>query len=252
MKDGPRPKFLKKRFAYYVVGPQEWKYADSLEAIPARPQRFYLHSTHGQANDVFHSGMLREEKPGESKPDKYVYDPLDVRPAELEREEVKKYLTDQREALNLFGGGLVYHSEPFKEACEITGYLKLVAWMAIDVPDTDFQVNAYEIMADGTSVLLASDQMRARYRESLLQERLIKPGKINRYEFASFTFFSRQLAKESRLRLVIRAPNSIHWQKNYNSGGVVADETRKDARTAHVTLFHDAERPSYLELPMVK
>jgi hypothetical protein len=41
-------------------------------------------------------------------------------------------------------------------------------------------------------------------------------------------------------------------QKNYNSGGVVAEESGKDARTAHVTLYHDAEHPSCLELPVVK
>ena len=40
-------------------------------------------------------------------------------------------------------------------------------------------------------------------------------------------------------------------QKNYNSGGVVADESGQDACTAHVTLYHDPEHPSYLELPLV-
>ena len=34
-------------------------------------------------------------------------------------------------------------------------------------------------------------------------------------------------------------------------GGVVADEMAKDARTAHVTLYHDAEHPSALEIPIM-
>ena len=42
-----------------------------------------------------------------------------MRPAELEREEVKDYLTDQRYALNLFGNGLVYHSAPFAQDTEM-------------------------------------------------------------------------------------------------------------------------------------
>ena len=58
--------------------------------------------------------------------------------------------------------------------------------------------------------------------------------------------------KGSRLRLAIACPNSIQIQKNYNSGGVVANETGKDARTANVTLYHDAKHPSTLELPIVK
>ena len=113
-------------------------------------------------------------------------------------------------------------------------------------------VTLYEILADGSCVLLSQDVTRARYRESLREEKLIKPGEINRYVFDGLYFFSRQIAQGSRLRLVLRCPNSIYWQKNYNSGGVVSDETAKDARTAHITLYHDAAHPSLLELPVVK
>jgi predicted acyl esterase len=63
--------------------------------------------------------------------------------------------------------------------------------------------------------------------------------------------FSRRISKGSRLRLVISSPNTPGVEKNYNSGGVVADETAKDARTAHVTLYHDAAHPSALEIPVV-
>ena len=56
--------------------------------------------------------------------------------------------------------------------------------------------------------------------------------------------------RPGELRLLIRSPNSIQLQKNFNSGGVVANETRRDARTAHVVLYHDAEHPSRLELPI--
>lgn len=251
LKGGPKPEFLKNRVTYYLMGAEEWKYADSLEAISNTTKRLYLNSTAGRANDVFYSGTLDETAPGQSQPDGYVYDPLDVRPAELEREEIKNYLTDQRYALNLFGNGLVYHSAPFSQEVEITGYVKFLAWMALDVPDTDFQVTISEILPDGSHIRLTQDSMRARHRESLRQEKLVTPGEINRYELDGFTFFSRHMAKGSRLRLLLSSPNSIYSQKNYNSGGNVAQESGKDARTAHITLYHDAEHPSFLELPLV-
>jgi hypothetical protein len=251
LKGGDKPEFLKKRVAYYVAGAEEWKYADSLDSISDTTKRLYLNSAGGRANDVFHSGMLQEEPPGPSQPDHYIYDPLDVRPGELETEEIGDYLTDQRYALNLFGAGLVYHSDAFAEETEISGTVRLVAWIAVDAPDTDFWVTLYEIQADGRSIQLAEDILRARYRNSLSQEELLTPGEINRYEFDGFTFFSRRIAKHSRLRLVIKAPNSIYIQKNYNSGGVVAEESAADARTAQVTLYHDGDHPSYLELPIV-
>jgi hypothetical protein len=256
LKGGKKPEFLKKRVAYYVVAAnpadEVWKYAESLESISNGSRTLYLCSD-GHANDVFHSGKLSEQAPGAGEPpDHYAYDPLDPRTADLERREVKNYLTDQRSALNLYGNGLVFHTDPFGEDTEITGYLKLTAWIALDVPDTDFQVSVEEILLDGSSVHLTDDAMRARYRESLRQEKLVKPGEINRYDFKSFQFFSRRVSKGSRLRVVLSCPNSTMVEKNYNGGGVVAEESGKDARTAHVTLYHDAEHPSALVVPIVK
>ena len=94
--------------------------------------------------------------------------------------------------------------------------------------------------------------MRARYRESLRKEKLVSPGKAEKYVFDNFLFFSRRVARGSRLRLLVHCINSIGAEKNYNSGGVVTAETGRDARTAHVTLLHDADHPSSLELPIVK
>jgi len=251
LKGGLKPEFLKKRIAYYVAPSDEWKYADSLEAIASGTRALYLISD-GSANDVFRAGSLTAAKPGASKPDRYVYDPLDLRPAELEREEIRSYLTDQRYLLNTFGNGVIYNSEPFSEATEVTGYVSFSAWIALDVPDTDFRVSLYEVLADGSSVLLAEDLMRARHRESLEKATLVTPGAVLRYDFDKFPFFSRLVAKGSRLRLFLRCPNTIYLEKNYNSGGVVADETAKDTRVAHVTLYHDAQHPSALTLPVVQ
>ena len=254
LKQGPKPDFLKKRVAYYVVGPgaENWKYADSLDAIASENRLLYLNSPNGAANDVVHSGELSNQS-SSSSPDKYSYDPGDLRPGqELEQEDIAKTNTDQRYALNLFGNGVVYHSQPFPEPTEISGYVKLSLWMSLDVPDTDFNVNLYEILPDGNSVLLTADQLRARYRKSMIQPQLVEPGSIERYDFNGFLWFSRRVSKGSRLRLLITCPNSIYLEKNYNSGGIVEGEYGKDARVAHITIYHDAQHPSALELPSVK
>jgi predicted acyl esterase len=122
----------------------------------------------------------------------------------------------------------------------------------MDVVDTDLEAEVYEILPGGESVYLTGATMRARYRESLRKEKLVSPGKIEKYTFDNFTFFSRRIAKGSRLRLMVHCLNTTGSEKNYNSGGVVALETAKDAKTAHVTLVHDAEHQSMLEVPIVK
>jgi len=254
MKDGPRPEFLKKRVAYYVAGPgaETWKYADDLETIATERQTLYLGSDGGRANGVFQSGRLSAAPPAKtSAPDHWVYDPLDVRPGEVEIQP-DPAVTGQRGVLALGEGGVIYHSEPFAASTEITGNVKLTVFLAMDVPDTDLQVSLYEILPDGSSVALTSDILRARYRNSREKAEPVPPGAVQRYVFDHFSWFSRQIAQGSRLRLVISSPNTSSLEKNYNSGGVVSQETAKDARTAHVTLAHDAAHPSALEVPVVR
>ena len=253
LKGGPPPAFLKQRVTYYVVPSDEWKSAPDIASLARETRTLYLASD-GQASDVFHAGSLATARPTAKAPtpDRFSYDPLDLRPASLETEEIKSYLTDQRYVLNTLGNGVVYHSEPFSEEAEIAGFARFSAWISLDVPDTDLKVSLYEVLADGTSVLLAEDQKRARYRESPEQETLVQRNAVLRYEFDGLPFFARRVVKGSRLRLFLRCPNTIFLQKNYNSGGVVANETAKDARTAHVAVHHDPEHASVLTLPVVR
>lgn len=245
MKNGPKPDFLKKRVAYYVTGPgaENWEYADDLESIAANHKRLFLTSANGNANDVFHSGVL-SSKAEASVPDHYSYDPLNI-----DVVEEKGTFTDQRALLNMNKHGLVYTSEPLADALEITGYVKLTLWIAMDVADTDFHVVLYDILPDGSSILLTEQYLRARYRDSMEREKLVTPGQITRCQMDKFKWFSRRISKASRLRLFVTSPNSIFLEKNYNSGGVVAEESAKDARVAHITLYHDDQHQSVLEVP---
>jgi uncharacterized protein len=251
MKGGAKPEFLKKRVAYYVVGAEEWKYADTLEAIANAKLTLYLGS-HGTAGDIFHSGELKEIRTAGADADKWTYDPLDTRPGNAEPDDDPAGLTSQRGVLNLFGEGAIYHGDVFAAATELTGFAKLTVWLSMDVPDTDLAADLYEILAEGGSVQLTSAAMRARYRNSLREASPVPLGKTEKYVFDNFTFFSRRVAKGSRLRLVIHSSNSIGAEKNYNSGRVVAAETGQDAKTAHITLVHDGDHASVLELPVVK
>ena len=247
MKDGKRPAFLHKHVAYYVTGLEAWRYAENLEQVGTDKKRFYL-SSDGTASDIFHGGYLRPQGGSAAPADSYVYDPLDVRQEQLERTSIKNSFTDDRYTVNLFGNGLVYYTEPFPVDRVIAGNVDFDAWIKMDVPDTDFSINLNEVLPDGKVIALTGDSMRARYRQSLREEHFAPLGEATEYRFHTY-FFARRIQKGSRLRLVINCPNSIYAQKNYNSGGVVADETAKDARTAHVTLLHDAAHPSFLEIP---
>ena len=256
MRNGPKPEFLRNQVVYYLLAPGnsgvngEWKYADNLETLVANPKTFYLDSKNGDANGVFRSGSLTQKQPSEGS-DTFTYDPLDTTRGErVDGTDPKEKTSgiDQTYALSIGKDGLVYHTEPLPNETPLVGCPQLTLWVSIDTPDTDLQAHLYEIHPDGTSIVLWSDIRRLRYRESLREPKLVKPGEIVRCDFNPGLFVARQLMKGSRLRLVISSPNSILWQKNYNSGGVVADETAKDAHTAHVNVYHDPEHASAIQL----
>jgi uncharacterized protein len=251
MKGGKKPEFLKKRVAYYVMGAEEWKYADNLETLANDKMTLYL-ASNNNAGDIFHSGMLLQGKGGSTASDHWNYDPLNTVAGLAEPVDDPAPLTSQRSAFSLNGEGLIYHSEELTADTEVSGFAKLTLWLTMDVADTDLGVELWEVLADGSAVQLSSASMRARYRDSLRQEKLATPGKPEKYVFDNFMFFSRRLAKGSRVRLIVGSENTPSTEKNYNSGGVVSKETGKDAKTAHIQLLHDGEHVSVLELPVVK
>ena len=250
MKDARKPEFLKDKVAYYVTGEEAWRYAPTLDAVTARRDAWYLDSVEARANDVFAAGDLIRGSAGHGRPDRTVYDPLDTSSAAWEQEESPNGLTDQRGVMMASGKALFYHSPMLDADTDVAGFFKLSAWIALDQPDTDIAVYLFEVKPDGSSVFLTSDSLRARYRKSLREAQLVKPGAIERYDFERFTFVARRLAKGSRLRLVIGPVNSMYAEKNYNTGGVVAEESGKDARKVTLTLYHDAAHPSALSLPV--
>ncbi len=258
MKVGPKPAFLKNQVAYYVLAPGnsgangEWKYADNFETVTANPKTFYLDSQNGDANGVFRSGSLNEKQPKKGA-DAFVYNPLDTHRGEnVEGTDPKEKTAalDQTFALSVGKDGLVYHTDPLPNETPLVGCPALSLWLSIDTPDIDFECDLYEIQPDGSSIALWSDLRRLRYRESLREEKLVTPGEIVRCDFNPGLFVARRLMRGSRLRLVVTAVNSILWQKNYCSGGVVAEETAKDAHTCDVQVYHDAEHASAIQLPL--
>ena len=254
LEGGPKPDFFRKPVAYYVMGADRWRHGDTLEAVTAGYQTLFLDSA-CNADDVFRSGSLGKE-PGVGQPDKYRYDPRDTSGPEVEAETQAdgNSLVDQRVLYALRGKSLVYHSAPFEEPTEISGFFRLSLWLAIDCPDTDFYVSIHEVASDGTSVRLSTDAMRARYREGLTSPKRIETTEPLRYDFSRFTFISREVRKGHRLRLVIapmgRIIGATFVQKNYNAGGTVSHETVADARPVTVRLFRDAAHPSALYVPL--
>jgi uncharacterized protein len=89
--------------------------------------------------------------------------------------------------MKALAGLLLIAVAPFDKDTEVSGFFRLSAWIAIDQPDTDFAVTVYEIREDGSATLLTSQVLRARYRESAREPKLIRTRAPLRYDFEHFT-----------------------------------------------------------------
>ena len=231
LRDGARPPLLEDRVTYYLMGADVWRYAPSLDRVSDDERAFFLASPEGDADDVYHSGVLADA-PAAADVDSYVHDPL------AERDEVEPAPV------------LVYHTAPLTEPLDVAGYARLEAWIELDVPDTDIVARIEEIRPDGDRVPLATSELRARHRHGVDRSVLAEPGVVEEYTFDRFYWFARRIPAGSRIRLTIEPLSSPHRQKNYQSGGDPMTETPADARAATVRLHHGPDRPSRLVLPV--
>ncbi len=165
---------------------------------------------------------------------------------------MRKYLKSE-DATSQFRGfqkrAINFHSEPFEKDTEIAGHMRLRLEVQADAPDFGLWAQVLMVAPDGSTIRLGEDIRRARLRNSFFKEELLKPDQVVEIPF-EFNWTARRIPAGARVRLTIAPLNSPNYQNNFNSGGRPGYEKIEDARVANIKIFHDAERPSALELPL--
>ena len=245
---GPLPPILHERVAYFMLGADEWRYAKSLEAASSgKKLTLFLADSAGTPQDLFHSGQL-VLKPRDAEPAaNIVSDPHELPELEVAKFAADEDLTSQFRAFQK--RAITFHSDPFSQDMEIAGHIRLILECTADAPDFDLWAQVLMVRADGSTVRLGEDIRRARFRNSQFKEELLKPAQVVQIPF-EFNWLARRIPAGARLRLTIAPLNSPNYQKNYNTGGRIGYENIDDARIAHIRVFHDAKRPSELEIPL--
>jgi hypothetical protein len=169
-----------------------------------------------------------------------------------EEDETDNSMTDSSAFRRVNETGVIYQTPQFENETEVSGFFELKVYIETDVKDIDIRAEIYEVKADGTCAFMTSNTVRARFKDDYEKEQLLIPNTINIFDFKNFAFISRAIEKGSTIRIVITSPNVIMTQKNYCSGGVIAKETAKDAKTAHVKIYSDKKHPSFLTIPVVE
>ncbi len=149
---------------------------------------------------------------------------------------------------------LVFQTAPLEQDTEVTGEIEVKLWVSSSAPDTDFTaklIDCYPPSASfpgGFDLNIGDGILRARFRDSLKQESLMKPGEI--YPITIRLYPTSNVFKLGhRIRVDISSSNFPRFDVNPNTGEPLNEH--RQSQIAVNSVFHDAQHPSHILLPVI-
>ncbi len=252
---GNQNDFAKKtpKVQYYTMGINKWQEAETWPPAKAESVTYFLNSG-GNANSLYGDGVLsRIAADKKSISDGFTYDPLNP---------VNSYggnvcctgtaiqggAFDQRK-METRNDILVYTSEPLIEGIEVSGFIESTLYVGSDAKDTDFTIKIIDVSPDGAAYNLDETIQRARYREGYEKEVWMEKDKVYQIDLSPMST-SNYFEKGHRIRIEISSSNFPRFDRNLNTGGDNYNE--KEAVVAKNKIYHSAQYPSMIKLPVVK
>lgn len=241
------------RVRYFTMGSNKWQNADAWPPATSVMTTYYLSSS-GRANSLYGDGKLTTAVPGKAdKADVFAYDPAYPVPSyggnvcctgtAIQGGAFDQHQMETRQDI------LVYTTEPFADGVELTGSIESTLYVSSDAKDTDFTVKLIDVYPDGRAYNLDETILRARYREGFDKEVMMENGKVYKLTLspmATSNFF----APGHRVRIEVSSSNFPRFDRNLNTGGANYNESK--GVVAHNQVFHTAQYPSQVRLPIVQ
>ncbi|MFZ0590152.1 MAG: CocE/NonD family hydrolase, partial [Bryobacteraceae bacterium] len=145
---GIENQFGKKPVKIFVMGTNQWRDEDDWPLKQARETKYFLHSSTA-ANSLRGDGSLSMEIPHSEPPDHYVYDPSNPVPTIggplcCDGQHLAAGPRDQRPDESR-EDVLLYSTEPFSKAVEVTGPVSVDLYAKSSAVDTDFTAKLVDV-----------------------------------------------------------------------------------------------------------
>ena len=248
---GAQNEFAGKPVKLFVMGTNQWREEDDWPLARARSTKYFLHSS-GKANSLRGDGTLFTTASRSENSDQYVYDPAKPVPTIggplcCDANHLKPGPLDQRPA-EAREDVLVYSTTPFTQDTEVTGPVSLELYAKSSAVDTDFTAKLVDVWPDGFAQNLTEGIIRTSYRDSNVTASLLNPGQV--YKFNLDLWATSNVFKKGHvLRLEISSSNFPRFDRNVNTGE--QGSTGQHFVSATNVIYHDAEHPSALVVPIV-
>ena len=245
---GEQNKFPEKqaKVRYFAMGENTWKESDVWPPEGVSQKVYYLNSQDG-ANSLFGDGVLTTEKPvSNNGRDQFTYDPANPVPSLGGNSWGDAGSYDNRD-IEARDDVLVYTTEAFTEATDVTGKMEIMLYVSSDAKDTDFTVKLLDVYPDGRAMNIDETIQRARYREGYDKEVLMNDGEVYALKVSSITT-SNIFRPGHKLRIEVSSSNFPRFERNLNMGTDNFRET--NMVKANNVIHHSAEFPSYISVPI--
>jgi hypothetical protein len=233
----------------FVLGDNVWRDESEFPLARTKYTPYYLHAAKG-ANSASGDGALTTTPPTAERPDSFEYDPaspvrtiggrlccggLAPGPFDQSPNESRRDV-------------LVYSTPPLAQDVEVTGFVTLDLYAATSAADTDFTAMIVDVDQKGYARYLGDGIIRARYRNSTTTAEPIEPNRIHKYTIDLWAT-SNVFKAGHRIRVYVSSSNFPRFNRNLNTGEKTLGGTAMVR--AMQTIFHDADHPSAVVLPVI-
>ena len=225
LKGKEKPRILKDKVNFQVMGTNTWMHKPSLEAMTNDTLTFHLMDT---KKDQFHAlnfkasaskiGLTVDFKDRSSMNNTEYY------PWPLERNKIN------------VEDGLIFTSDALEEAVIVNGSFLGDLEFSMNKKDVDFSVILYQLTPEGTYFHLSYYMGRASYAKNREKRILLKQHQLQTVHFENSKLISKKIEKGSRFVVVVNVNKNNNAQINYGTGKDVNAESIKDAKVPlHIT-----------------
>jgi putative CocE/NonD family hydrolase len=235
----------------FVMGVDQWRDEQDWPLPDTTYTPYYLDGS-GPANSTAGSGRLSTAEPTTDSTETYLYDPRRPVPSlggTLLKMTEYDGAADQRPVQHR-DDVLCFTNGVLDEPVEVTGPVSLTLFVSSSAVDTDFTAKLVDVHPDGRAIILCDGIQRMRYRNSLSEPELIEPGEV--YEITvDLIATANVFLPGHQLLLEVSSSNFPRYDRNSNTGGVIATEHESDMVTAVNHVHRGPEYPSRLVLPII-
>jgi hypothetical protein len=260
LKKAPVPALLQGRVNYEVMGGNEWRHVQSLEAMGNGSMKFYLDATavnashrltqhlpvsKGVAKSKGTTGMTKGKAAAEPT---FVTEEVDLADrgdatSWTPQLDITSHNVDVRNAT-------AYVSDPLPKPLELGGAWSGKFDLTVNKVDVDLKIAAYELLPNGDYVQLFEPYtLRASYAKDRLHRRLLKAGERQVLSFKLERLTGRKLQTGSRIVLILGVNKRPDEEINYGTGEDVSNESIESAGSkvpVKIRWYND----SYIEMPV--